>query len=179
MIANTVTTENIVPETTAYIYTASDELKTSNKILRQITMLLQVIAMLAYYMPTLTTGGNIGIFWLIQGVLQTIIFSAIFFRNSYSRVGLSITLMVIGTLINLVMIIMVGFFALVVIMMGINMTAALTYIFCSTLAVIFALCFPRKYIMIAQPAPQLTYTQPVPQTTAQPAPQPQPVKEDI
>ena len=121
------------------------ELMPVNKVFRLITLGLQIIAMLAYYLPTLINGGSAGLIWLAIGVVQTAMFSAIYFRNAHTRTGISITLMVLATLLNLGMLIIIGFFAMIVLMMGLSLSSAITYALCSLVAVILALCFPRRY----------------------------------
>ena len=125
--------------------TNQNELIPSRNILRKITVGLQVIAMLAYYLPTIFTGGHISMLWLMLGFIQTLMFSAVFFRDSKKRVGLSIAVMVIATLLNIILMLVIAFFALIASELGLNINVALLYVMFSTLAVIFALCFPRKY----------------------------------
>ena len=121
------------------------ELTSLNKTFRLITLALQIIAMLAYYLPALISGGSAGLIWLVIGVVQTAMFSVIYFRNAHTRTGISITLMVLATILNLGMLITIGSFALIVSMLGLSLTAAFLYALCSLVAVIFALCFPRRY----------------------------------
>jgi len=141
--------ENTVPEITETDNIVNDnsakDLKTSSKIMRIITLALQVTAILTYYLPSLITGGSVDIAWLVIGVVQTIFFSAVFFRDERTRTGVSIALMVVGTLGNFVMLLLVAFFALLGSPMGLNFAPAIIYALCSLLALIFALSFPRKY----------------------------------
>ena len=123
----------------------SGELKTSNKVMRTITLGLQIISILAYYLPTIIAGGSFGLSWLIVGFVQTVLFSAVFFRDSKTRVKMSIAIMILATIFNFVMLLLIGFLVLLVSALGINLTAAIVYILCSMIAMIFALCFPRKY----------------------------------
>ena len=83
--------------------------------------------------------------WLIVGFVQTVLFSAVFFRDSKTRVKMSIAIMILATIFNFVMLLLIGFLVLLVSALGINLTAAIVYILCSMIAMIFALCFPRKY----------------------------------
>ncbi|MDR2569602.1 MAG: hypothetical protein LBD23_04805 [Oscillospiraceae bacterium] len=122
-----------------------NNLKTSNKVLRIITISLQIAAMLAFYVPSIISPGNVAFFWLLLGVAQTILFIAIFFRDSRTRTAISIVLMVTGTFVNLALLMFIGVFALVGTSLGLYFHTAFIYIACSLLAVIFALCFPRKY----------------------------------
>ena len=123
-------------------------IKTSSKIMRAITLGLQILAMLAYYVPSIFNGGDVGVIWLVIGVVQTALFSAVFFRNERTRTGISIALMVIGTLFNLGMFLFIGFFALLGYSLGISFNMPITYALCSMVALIFALCFPRRYLLI-------------------------------
>lgn len=118
---------------------------TGRKVVRSITLSLHIIAMIIYYLPTLITGGQVAVVWLVIGVLQTIIFCVVFFRDSRTRMGLSITLMVIATLWNFIMLLMIAFFALILPSFGLGIINGLLYTLCTLIAVIFALCFPRKY----------------------------------
>jgi len=119
---------------------------TSNKILRTITLCLQIAAMLAYYVPSMVYGSSLGIAWLPIGVIQTILFCAIFFRDARTRTGLSVALMIIGTIFNFLMLVLISFFSLLGISFGLGFGTAFAYILCSTAAVIFAFCFPRRYL---------------------------------
>jgi hypothetical protein len=101
--------------------------------------------MLAYYLPSLIGGGEVGIVWLAIGVVQTIIFCAVYFRDERTRTGISIALMVIGTLVNFAILILISFFALLGFEMGLRFGYAFVYSLCSLVALIFALCFPRRY----------------------------------
>lgn len=118
---------------------------TKCRVFRSITLGLQIIAMLAYYLPTLINGGYIAVAWMAIGVVQTVFFSVVFFRDSRTRVALAITFMVIGTALNLVMLLLIGLLYLMTMGLGLDFTIAVIYALCSLIAVIFALCFPRKY----------------------------------
>ena len=150
------------------VYKTTDSLTPSCKVFRLITLALQITAMLAYYLPTLINGGNFGIIWLAIGVVQTVVFCAIFFRDSRTRTGISIALMVIATIWNLIMLIAVGLLAIIVAELGLSVSTGVTYALCSLIAVIFALCFPRKYKIILaehadEPIPAITpATEPIP-----------------
>jgi len=120
-------------------------IKASSKIIRLVTLCLQVVSILAYYLPSLISGGEVGIIWLAIGVVQTIVFCAVFFRDERTRTGISIALMVIGTLVNFAILILISFFAVLGIEMGLSFGYAYVYSLCSLVALIFALCFPRRY----------------------------------
>jgi len=121
---------------------------TTRKVFRFITLGLQIAAILAYYLPTLRNGGYMGIIWLAIGVVHTAAFCAIFFRDSHTRTGLSIAIMVILTLWSLIMLIFVGVIALVTPALGLSASTGLIYAVCSLMASIFALSFPRKSMQI-------------------------------
>jgi len=121
------------------------ELTASNKVCRTITFCLQMIAVLVYYIPTLLTRGSVSIVWLLPAVAQTILFCAIFFRDSRTRVALSVVLMVFAIMANLAMFAFLGFYELLLSRFGLSLATGFIYVLCSTFAVIFALCFPRKY----------------------------------
>jgi len=120
-------------------------IKTSSKVMRLATLCLQIVSILAYYLPSLISRGEVGIIWLAIGVVQTIVFCAVFFRDERTRTGISIALMVIGTLVNLAVLILISFFALLGFEMGLSFGFAYIYALCSLVALIFALCFPRRY----------------------------------
>ena len=120
---------------------------TTRKVFRYITLGLQIAAILAYYLPTLINGGYMGIIWLAIGVVHTAAFCAMFFRDYRTRTGLSIAIMVILTLWSLAVLILVGIIAIVAVTLGISASTGFIYAACSLLASIFALSFPRKYIL--------------------------------
>ena len=124
---------------------ATRKIKTSSKVIRLVTLCLQVVSTLAYYLPSIISGGEVGIVWLVIGVVQTIVFCAVFFRDERTRTGISIALMVIGTLVNLAMLMIISFFSLIGFEMGLSFGFAFVYSLCSLVALIFALCFPRRY----------------------------------
>jgi len=132
---------------------APGRIKASSKILRQITLVLQVASILAYYLPSLISGGVVGVEWLAIGVVQTVIFCMVFFRDERTRTGISIALMVIGTLGNLVILVFISFFALIGLQMGLSFSFAFLYSLFSLIALIFALCFPRRYKKVIATTP--------------------------
>ena len=119
----------------------------TNKIFRPITLGLQLIAIAAYFLPSLLLGGHFGILWLALGVIHTILFSAMFFRNARSRTALSIILMILLILWSLILLLSgalmveigTGSFGLAV------YPTMFLYIAATFLAAIFALAFPRRY----------------------------------
>ena len=131
-------------------YVSTGEMKTSSKVMRLITLCLFIAAMLIYYLPTLLTGGIIGIPWLIVGVVQAVMFSAIFFRDARTRTALSIVLMIFSTICNLILSLLIAGIFFMTIGLGMNLIAAPLYIVCILIAVIFALSFPRRYHMVPQ-----------------------------
>ena len=113
-----------------------------NKIFRGVTLAFQIISILAYFIPTLI-GGSIGGGWLVIGVIHTILFCTIFFRDARRRTALSIMLMIIIILWCLLMLILGGILAISG--LGINVAAILIYGLSSLLAATFALANPRKF----------------------------------
>ena len=146
------TPESPVMNAQMYYYVPG-RIKTSSKVMRLITMGLQVVSILAYYLPSLLSGGEVGIVWLAIGVAQTIAFSVVFFRNERTRTAISITLMVLGTFVNLAMLIFISFYTLIGFQLGLYFGVAYLYSLCSLIALIFALCFPVRYEWIAVPYP--------------------------
>ena len=114
-----------------------------NKIFRNITLGLQIIAIAAYFIPALVVGDRIAIIWLVIGVLHTVLFCAIFFRDSRRRLVLSVISLAI-IIIWLLILIIFGWL-LSITGMGIDVTALYIYAFGSLFAAIFALANPRKH----------------------------------
>ena len=119
------------------------EIKNNN--FRIVTLALQIIALAAYYLPTMIAGGNFGITWLAIGVVHTIIFCAVFFRDARRRTALSIILMILVILWSIVVFGVIFIFSLMGIFY-ISLISPLTaYCAFSLLAIIFALAAPRRY----------------------------------
>ena len=116
----------------------------TNKVFRYITLGLQIIAIMVYFLPTLFFGGSMAIGWLIIGVVHTVMFSAMFFRDSRRRTALSIIFMILIILWCLVLLI-VGALLSTLAPLGITPASILTYALSSLLAAIFALAFPRRF----------------------------------
>lgn len=116
----------------------------TNKIFRSITLGLQLIAIAAYFIPPLFMRGNVGIFWLVLGVIHTAIFSAVFFRNSRRRTALSIILMII-IIFWCLFLLALGLLLLSSWMPIASFSTMLIYSLCSFLAIIFALAGPRRF----------------------------------
>jgi len=119
----------------------------TNKIFRPITLGLQLIAIAAYFLPPLFLGGHFGILWLVLGVIHTVLFSAMFFRNARSRTALSIIFMIVLILWSLLLFLS-G--ALLILVGTLNFGLAVyprmfIYIATTFLAAIFALAFPRRF----------------------------------
>jgi len=136
------------PVYAAPVYKATGVMKTSSRVMRLITLCLFIAAMLVYYLPTLLNRGYIGIIWLAVGVVQAVIFSAIFFRDSRTRTALSIVLMVFSTMANLALALFISILFLMTLGLGLSFVTAPIYFVNILIAVTFALCFPRKYHMI-------------------------------
>ena len=117
----------------------------TNRIMRFITLGLFILAISAYYLPTLFFGGRIAVGWLVVGVLHTVLFCAVFFRDSCRRTALSIIIMIVNILWSLGLLIVVSQLALVI---GFSIISVSLYTVCSLLASIFALATPRKYIKV-------------------------------
>ena len=115
----------------------------TNKLFRSITLGLHIIAIMAYFLPTLFFGGSMAIGWLIVGVVHTVVFSAMFFRDARTRTALSIIFMILIILWCLILIIIGVLFSLMG--LGINPAAILIYSLSSLLAAIFALAGPRRF----------------------------------
>ena len=118
----------------------------TRKVFRLITFGLFTIAILSYYLPALIGRGYFGVVWLAIGVVHTVAFCAMFFRDSRTRTGISIAIMVVTTLWSFIMLLLNGLLLLLLLDLGLNSTPGVVYSFCSMMASIFALTFPRKYI---------------------------------
>ena len=138
--------ENIVNEAVSSEETGQKTMTVLRRVFRSVTLGLQIIAMLCYYVPALLSGGSTGVIWLIIGVVQTGVFCAIFFRDSRTRTGISVALMIVATIWNIFIFFITAFYVLLGSEMGLDFSYAVTYSICSLISVIFALCFPRKYI---------------------------------
>ena len=112
------------------------------EIFRSITLGLQVIAIIAYFIFPLIAGNGVGIVWLIPGVVHTAMFCTVFFRDSKRRRALSI-----------IFLILVIFWCLFLVLLNLILSnfvytgigaAGLIYLLSSFLAIIFALAAPRK-----------------------------------
>lgn len=115
-------------------------MKTKNEIFRSIAFSLQIISICTYFMPTLVMGGEISIFWLALGVIHTIVFCTIFFRNSRKRRVLSV-LLLITVILSCVPWVLVGY---IMWAMNASLIVLIVYFSSRILAAIFALANPRK-----------------------------------
>ena len=120
---------------------------TGNKAFRSVTLGLQCIAIAAYFITPLVLGGRVGFFWLMLGVLHTLIFVAVFFRDARTRTVLSVFLMIVSILWCLFLFILNGLIlALEAGGFGpISSPMLSVYIITSLLAIIFALAAPRRF----------------------------------
>jgi len=141
--------ENHVPEVETVHNQMGDrtagKLEIPNQIIRLTALGLQIVSMLAYYLPSIIRGGEVGVLWLLIGVVQTFVFSVVFFRDRRTYRSRSIVLMVIGTVFNIAMLIFIFFHSVLGDEVGLDFSFAFIYAFCSLIALVLALCFPRKY----------------------------------
>ena len=119
-------------------------MKLKNKTFRSITLGLQIIAILAYFIPPLFMRGSVGIGWLVLGVVHTAIFCAVFFRDSRRRTALSIIFLIAVIfwclfLLTLWLLIVSGWMHITL------RSPVIVYSLSSLLAAIFALAGPRKF----------------------------------
>lgn len=115
-----------------------------NKIFRHVTLGLQIIAILAYFIPPLFIGGSVGLFWLIVGVIHTAMFCAMFFRDARRRTALSIIFMILVILWCLFLLIL-GTLFLSSYMHVTIVSPIIVYSLSALLAAIFALAAPRRF----------------------------------
>ena len=128
-----------------------------NKTFRSVTLGLQILAIVAYFIPSLFLG-SAGLGWLALGVLHTALFAAVFFRDARTRTGISITLMILAIFWCLFMLLFGGM-ALLLGTMGFGWSlspALFIYAFASLLAIIFALAGPRRYLQDSTPTETAT-----------------------
>jgi len=148
-IKMSISNESLVPEnaegSNQISIQAESKLLISNKIIRLITLGLQIVSMLAFYMPTIIFGGEVGVIWLLVGVAQTFLFSKVFFRDERTYKKRSIILMIAGTIFNIAMLLFIEFHAVLGDEVGMSFVFAYIYAFCSLAALVSALIFPRKY----------------------------------
>ena len=119
-------------------------MKLKNKTFRSITLGLQSIAILAFFIPPLFASGPVGTGWLVLGVLHTAMFCAMFFRDARRRTALSIILLIAIIFWCLFLLA----FALLILMnwMAISfLSPIILYSLSALLAAIFALAGPRKF----------------------------------
>ena len=112
---------------------------------RIVTLALQIAAILTYFIPPLIIGGSVSVFWLVCGVLNTVLFAAVFFRDSGSRVVLSVFLMIFNICWCMGLLCFVGL--VVLFEVGFSFSPLIfLYILLALLASIFSLVCPRKYV---------------------------------
>jgi hypothetical protein len=129
-----------------------------NRGIRSVTFILQIIAIVAFFIPPLIFGSTVANFWLVVGVLHTLIFCAVFFRDSRKRTALSIIL-AIFVIIWCLIFGLVGTFAYFALAPGLGIDVSVSlfvYVISSFFAMIFALSAPRKYDRMTQDS-QLIY----------------------
>jgi len=125
--------------------TAAGKLEILNQIIRLMAIILQIVSMLAYYLPSIIAGGEVHVLWLLIGITQTFVFSMVFFRDWRTHVRRSIYLMVGGTIFNIAMLIFIAFHSVLGDEAGLDFSIAYIYAYCSLTALALAFFFPRKY----------------------------------
>ena len=125
-----------------------------NRAFRNITLFLQIIAIAAFFIPSLLARDNIGVFWLLAGIIHAFMFCAVFFRDSRRRTALSVILTILVIIWCLILSFAAAFvYLLLAPEMGIDVNVSLVvYIVSSFFAMIFALSSPRKYDRMTQEA---------------------------
>jgi len=122
--------------------------KVKNNVFRTITLSLQLIAIAMYFIVPLLIGSSVGLMWLIFGVLHTIMFAVVYFRNARTRTAISVIFMIIIILWCLFLLIFMGL-VLILELAGFgpmsSLAAFLIYFMTSLLAIIFALAGPRRF----------------------------------
>ena len=111
--------------------------------IRNFTLGLHIVAMILYFISPMFIGGNVSVFWLALGVLNTMIFCILFYRDSGKRVALSIFLFILSILWCMALFVFVGF--MVIMGMGVSLSAIfIIYLFCTFFSATFALAQPRR-----------------------------------
>ena len=123
-------------------------MNTRNEVLRLVTLCFQALAIFAYFVPTLILGGEMSVFWLTLGVIHSLAFCAMFFRNSRRRRVLSAFLLVAilawcGLWVS-VALVMAGWNA--------SLHMLVVYVAASAIAAIFAMAVPKK-VQVASEVP--------------------------
>jgi len=141
-------------------------IKVENKTFRTITLSLQLIAIAMYFIVPLLIGSSVGLLWLILGVLHTVMFAVVFFRNARTRTAISTVFMILVILWCLFLLISMGVVLLFEVMGFGPMSSSvafLIYFLTSLLAIIFALAGPRRFSApvdgTVMPQPEATWGQ--------------------
>jgi FtsH-binding integral membrane protein len=123
--------------------------------LRTIAWVLQMIAVLAFYLPPLVWGSYVSIGWLIFGVVHIGLFCVVFYRDAKTRTAIAIILSII-IIIGCAATLLMG--ALLALLQSAYGPDPIISIFvcalASLFAIIFALAKPRA-IAINTPPPSV------------------------
>jgi peptidoglycan biosynthesis protein MviN/MurJ (putative lipid II flippase) len=117
-----------------------------NKRLRYTALSMQIAAVALYYLPPLFTDGRVSVLWLLCGVLNTVLFCAVFYRKNGGR-------NVRGIVFTVINVLWCGFvlgFVLFILLMGLGVTAsvfAYLYVGCALLAAVLGYVAPVKHLL--------------------------------
>ena len=121
-----------------------------NRVFRTITLSLQIIAIIMYFVVPLILGSSAGLLWLIIGIAHTVLFAVVFFRNARTRTALSVIFMIVVIVWCLVFFLVMNIFVMSIELSGFGpmffFGPFIIYFFTSLLAIIFALAGPRRFI---------------------------------
>ncbi|MCL2562635.1 MAG: hypothetical protein FWE08_01175 [Oscillospiraceae bacterium] len=118
-------------------------MKRKNKVLRALALGLQILAILAYFIPSLFLGGHVGMFWLAAGVIHTAAFCVMFFRDAHKRTAFSIILLITIILWILFLLSLAG--GLMAVWMAVPpFSPIVVYSYASLLAAALTLAAPRR-----------------------------------
>jgi len=125
------------------------ETMVKNRVFRSITLCLQIIAIVMYFGVPLILGNGISLIWLILGVIHTVMFAVVFFRNARTRTALSVIFMILVILWCLVLLTAILLLALpleIALYGPMTLLAPfMIYFLTSLIAIIFALASPRRF----------------------------------
>ncbi|MCL2410503.1 MAG: hypothetical protein FWC97_02560 [Treponema sp.] len=118
-------------------------MKSRNQVFRYITLGLQIIAIAAYFVPSLFMRSTFGFGWLVLGVIHTGVFCAVYFRDARRRTALSIILTIAVILYCLIFGSFYTYLLSEIMHIGI-FSPIVVYFVTSLLAITFALAAPIR-----------------------------------
>jgi hypothetical protein len=119
-------------------------------VFRSIALGLQVVAVLAFFVPPLLTGSEVATGWLVAGVLHTALFCGVFFRDTKKRTAVAVLCLLVIIAWCLIMLLFGAFLTFLQTQLGGNSFVLLfVYALASLLAACFALANPKRMVNTA------------------------------